>query len=91
MGSSPAPAITDHSEMSGFLFLFETAYNEGNFKNKGGVTMCDVVERIENRGKADIIRKVLDAKALTVEQIADILKLPVEEVKKIAQMVPVLN
>ena len=70
---------------------FETAYNEGNFKNKGGVTMCDVVERIENRGKADIIRKMLDAKALTVEQIADILKLPVEEVKKIAQMVPVLN
>ncbi len=53
--------------------------------------MCDVVERIENRGKADIIRKMLDAKALTVEQIADILKLPVEEVKKIAQMVPVLN
>ena len=55
------------------------------------VSMCDVVERIENRGKADIIRKMLDAKALTVEQIADILKLPVEEVKKIAQMVPVLN
>ena len=65
--------------------------NRSNFKNKGGVTMCDVVERIENRGKADIIRKMLDAKALTVEQIADILKLPVEEVKKIAQMVPVLN
>lgn len=33
--------------------------------------MCDVVERIENRGKADIIRKMLDAKALTVEQIAE--------------------
>lgn len=59
--------------------------------------MCDVVERIRNdgrteginEGKADVIRKMLDAKALTIEQIADILKLPVKEVKKIAQKVPV--
>ena len=70
---------------------FETAYNEGNFKNKGGVTMCDVVERIENRGKADLIRKMLDAKMATEQQIADLLNISVEEVKKIAQMVPVLN
>ena len=68
---------------------FEVAYNESNLSEKGGVTMCDVVERIVNKGinegKADVIRKMLDAKALTAEQIASILKLPVEEVKEIAQ------
>ena len=73
---------------------FEKAYNEGNFE-KGGVTMCDVVERIRNdgiaEGKADIIKKMLDAKALTIEQIADILKLPVKEVQKIARKVPVMG
>ena len=79
---------------------FEKVYNESNFK-KGGITMCDVVERIRNdgiteginkgilEGKADVIRKMLDANALTIEQIADILKLPVKEVQKIAQKVPV--
>ena len=75
---------------------FEKVYNEDNFK-KGGITMCDVVERIRNdgrtegriEGKADVIRKMLDANALTIEQIADILKLPVKEVQKIAQKVPV--
>ena len=53
--------------------------------------MCDVVKRIENRGKADLIRKMLDAKMATEQQIADLLNISVEEVKKIAQMVPVLN
>jgi len=57
--------------------------------------MCDVVERIRNdgieEGKADIIKKMLDAKALTIEQIADILKLPVKEVQKIARKVPVMG
>ena len=79
---------------------FEKVYNEGNSK-KGGITMCDVVERIRNdgiteginkgilEGKADVIRKMLDANALTIEQIADILKLPVKEVQKIARKVPV--
>lgn len=79
---------------------FEKVYNEDNFK-KGGITMCDVVERIRNdgrtegriegilEGKADVIRKMLDANALTIEQIADILKLPVKEVQKIARKVPV--
>lgn len=77
---------------------FEKAYNEGNFE-RGGITMCDVVERIRNdgiaegilEGKADIIKKMLDAKALTIEQIADILKLPVKEVQKIARKVPVIG
>ena len=75
---------------------FEKVYNEGNFK-KGGITMCDVVERIRDEGitegilegKADVIRKMLDANALTIEQIADILKLPIKEVQKIARKVPV--
>lgn len=79
---------------------FEKVYNEVNSK-KGGITMCDVVERIRNdgiteginkgilEGKADVIRKMLDANALTIEQIADILKLPVKEVQKIARKVPV--
>ena len=75
---------------------FEKVYNEGNFK-KGGITMCDVVKRIRDdgrtegilEGKADVIRKMLDANALTIEQIADILKLPVKEVQKIAKKVPV--
>ena len=73
---------------------FEKAYNEGNFE-RGGVTMCDVVERIRNdgiaEGKADIIKKMLDAKALTIEQIANILKLPVKEVQRIARKVPVMG
>ena len=75
---------------------FEKVYNESNFK-KGGITMCDVVKRIRDdgrtegilEGKADVIRKMLDANALTIEQIADILKLPVKEVQKIARKVSV--
>lgn len=79
---------------------FEKVYNEDNSK-KGGITMCDVVKRIRDdgiteginkgilEGKADVIRKMLDANALTIEQIADILKLPVKEVQKIARKVPV--
>lgn len=71
---------------------FETIYNEGNFKEKGGVAMCDIVQGFvkqgRDEGKADVIRKMLDAKALTAEQIASILKLPVEEVREIAQKVP---
>ena len=75
---------------------FEKVYNESNSK-KGGITMCDVVKRIRDdgrtegilEGKADVIRKMLDANALTIEQIADILKLPVKEVQKIDKKVPV--
>ena len=69
---------------------FESLYNEGNLKNKkGGVTMCDIVQGFVDEGREDVIRKLLDAKALSVEQIADALKLPVAEVKKIAKKVPV--
>ena len=71
---------------------FEEVYNEGNL-DKGGVTMCEVVEKIKNEGvlagKAELIRKMLDAKLVTEQQIADLLKISVKEVKKIAAKVPV--
>ena len=67
---------------------FEEVYNVGNLK-KGGVTMCEVVEKIKNEGKADLIRKMLDANLVTEQQIADLLKISVKEVKKIAAKVPV--
>ena len=67
---------------------FEEVYNVGNL-DKGGVTMCEVVEKIKNEGKADLIRKMLDAKLVTEQQIADLLKISVKEVKKIAAKVPV--
>ena len=67
---------------------FEEVYNEGNLK-KGGVTMCEVVEKIKNEGKAELVKKMLDAKLVNEQQIADLLKISVKEVKKIASKVPV--
>ena len=67
---------------------FEEVYNVGNL-DKGGVTMCEVVEKIKNEGKSELIRKMLDAKLVTEQQIADLLKISVKEVKKIAAKVPV--
>lgn len=71
---------------------FEKVYNEGNFK-KGGITMCDVVERIRNDGRTEekerIIMNLIESNAGTIEQIAAWVKLPVKEVQKIAQKVPV--
>ncbi len=71
----------------------ETAYNKVILEKKGGITMCDVVERIENKGKlagkAELVRKMLDEKFATEQQIADLLKISVKEVKKIAAKVPV--
>ena len=75
---------------------FEKVYNEGNFK-KGGITMCDVVERIRNDGRTEgrteeqerIIMNLIESNAGTIEQIAAWVKLPVKEVQKIAKNVPV--
>lgn len=71
---------------------FEEVYNNGNLK-KGGVTMCEVVEKIKNEGvieaKAEIIRNLIESNAGTLEQIAAWVKLPVKEVKKIAAKVHV--
>ena len=75
--------------------LFETIYNKVKSEGKGGFTMCDVVEGFmeegREEGKAEIIRKMLDEKFATEEQIAKLLKISVEEVKKISQKVPVMN
>lgn len=75
---------------------FEKVYNEGNFK-KGGITMCDVVERIRNDGRTEgrteeqerIIMNLIESNAGTIEQIAAWVKLPVKEVQRIARKVPV--
>ena len=73
---------------------FEKAYNEGNFE-KGGVTMCDVVERIRNDGIAEGVKTGIEqgkeSNAGTIEQIAAWVKLPVKEVQKIARKVPVMG
>lgn len=75
---------------------FEKVYNEDNSK-KGGITMCDVVERIRNDGRTEgrteeqerIIMNLIESNAGTIEQIAAWVKLPVKEVQKIAKKVPV--
>ena len=79
---------------------FEKVYNEDNSK-KGGITMCDVVERIRDEGiteginkgiaeeKERIIMNLIESNAGTIEQIAAWVKLPVKEVQKIARKVPV--
>ena len=79
---------------------FEKVYNEDNSK-KGGITMCDVVERIRDEGiteginkgiaeeKERIIMNLIESNAGTIEQIAAWVKLPVKEVQKIARKVSV--
>ena len=75
--------------------LFETFYNKVKSEGKGGFTMCDVVEGFKAEGKkeerAELIRTMLEEKFATEEQIAKLLKISVEEVKKISQKVPVMN
>lgn len=68
---------------------FETAYNEVKKKKQGGITMDEIVEKFKNEGKAEVVRKMLDAKLVSEQQIADLLKITVDEVKKIAAKVPV--
>ena len=69
--------------------LFERAYNKVILEKKGGITMCDIAQGFYNEGKEDLIRKMLESKFATEQQIADLLKISVEEVKKIAAKVPV--
>lgn len=76
---------------------FEKVYNESNFSKKGGVTMCEVVDKIINKGrlegrfegKQEVIRNLIESNVGSLEQIAAWVKLPVEEVQKIAEKVPV--
>ena len=71
-------------------------YNNGNFI-EGGVTMDGFIERFKNEGrnegrnegKIELIRNLIESNAGTIEQIAAWVKLPVKEVKKIADKVPV--
>ena len=55
--------------------------------------MCDIVQGFVQEGrdqeKAELVRKMLDTKFATEQQIADLLKISVKEVKKIAAKVPV--
>ena len=55
--------------------------------------MCEIVQGFVNEGKAEgkaeLIKKMLDANLVTPEQIASLLKISVAEVKKIAKKVPV--
>ena len=55
--------------------------------------MCDIVQGFVQKGrdqeKAELVRKMLDTKFATEQQIADLLKISVKEVKKIAAKVPV--
>ena len=61
--------------------------------------MCDIVqgfvregfEKGQNEGKGSVIRNLIESKAGSIEQIAAWVKLPLEEVKKIAQKMPVMN
>ena len=56
--------------------IFEDFVNQGKEKGK-------------EEGKADMIRKMLETNFATEQQIADLLKISVKEVKKIASKVPV--
>jgi DNA invertase Pin-like site-specific DNA recombinase len=55
--------------------------------------MCDIVQGFVDEGREkereELIKKMLDANLVTPEQIANLLKISVAEVKKIAKKVPV--
>ena len=55
--------------------------------------MCDIVQGFVNEGKkirtAELVKKMLETNFATEQQIADLLKISVKEVKKIAAKVPV--
>ncbi len=77
-------------------------YNERIEGCKGGMKMDDFLDTVEARGKeegkaegeaigeargkAEIIQEFIKAGKMTVEQIAGILKLPVENVRELAEM-----
>ncbi len=71
---------------------YEEVYNNCNFI-EGGVTMEGFIEKYTNKGRTEaqksIVRNLIESNAGTIEQIAEWVKLPVEEVKKIASKVPV--
>ena len=83
---------------------FESRYNKRQGKSRrGGVVMGGIFSDIYDEGlskglsqgradgQTELIKKMLDAKFATVEQIADLLKISVEEVQKMLEKAPVLN
>ena len=75
---------------------FESVYNKIKTNSKkGGATMGGFFEDLLNEGKAEgkaeIIRKMLEANLVSPEQIANLLDIPVDEVKQIAQKVPAIH
>ena len=70
---------------------FETVYNENINSENGGVTMCDMFEKYKDAGKEELIIKMIESNILSIEQIAEITKLPVETIKTLSQKVPVLK
>ncbi|MCR5605753.1 MAG: Rpn family recombination-promoting nuclease/putative transposase [Treponema sp.] len=72
---------------------FETMYNE-SILEKGGVNMDAYLTKLEKRSRAEgisqgmttVIKKFVENGAMTVEQIAGVLQLPVEKVKELAEM-----
>lgn len=74
---------------------FETVYNENISKGTGGVTMDRFLNSVMEKGvqkgltsgKAEIIQEMIKKGNMSVEQIASILKLPVEKVRELAEMV----
>ena len=79
---------------------FERLYNDSSLK-KGGVTMCDIVQGFVNEGiekgiekgilegQRNIIINLIKSNAGSIEQIAAWTKLPVNEVKMIAEKIPI--
>ena len=67
------------------------SYNEVKVIKKGGVNMCDMFEKIKEKANEELIIKMIESNILSIEQIAEITKLPVETVKEIAQKDPVLK
>lgn len=78
----------------------EKVYDKSQM-TEGGVTMCEMIQKIRNEGrkegrtegriegKEELIIQMLASKKITVEQMADILQLPVEKINEIVQKVPV--
>lgn len=70
---------------------FELLYNELKNETDGGVTMCDMFQKYKDAGKEELIIKMIESNILSIEQIAEITKLPVETIKTLSQKVPVLK
>ena len=73
------------------IYLREKEDNELKNETDGGVTMCDMFQKYKDAGKEELIIKMIESNILSIEQIAEITKLPVETIKALSQKVPVLK